>query len=436
MDEFSENEYGEENSHQMEEDMSKPTFPSPSPGKNVSSSVQEFLKQSSEIQEEIRKLSELCQQISPKKDSFIEEAPRSKEEYEQNSIIWEQLNNLLTTHGFNPIAVYRDEYDQDNPDINSLSDTLVEVITEYSNLSRNFEEMKTSYTGLEEEFKEIQTSLEKSKKLESQYKDLDKINRQLQEKLNKCKLELKGKDEALAKVTTGKAKPIGDRAVNIFKAFMEQEYNPMRDNDAKVMAIIQNYEEQKQKLIGEIANYKKELESINNSFKKQKERSIEDAEYEQKRRARTNLSESNDPESNDKIRILMNAVKQLSLKSYQDIPNALNKIQQVMLTLPGIDKFVKQICEEIMLSPSSRLDEVLETLREIKRRLQVLEKFRQSVFENLASTNENEVNEKIRGLSYFCKLFEVKPKDDIINSIESIFFFVHEIKMFLAVIVI
>ena len=64
MDEYSDNEY-EENSHHLEEDPEdNPIFPSPSPNKNVSSSVQEFLKQSNEIQEEIRKLSSLCDEAS------------------------------------------------------------------------------------------------------------------------------------------------------------------------------------------------------------------------------------------------------------------------------------------------------------------------------------------------------------------------------------
>ena len=51
---------------------STPEYLTPKQGSTFSnkneftSSVQEFLKQSTEIQDEIRKLSEICQQISPK----------------------------------------------------------------------------------------------------------------------------------------------------------------------------------------------------------------------------------------------------------------------------------------------------------------------------------------------------------------------------------
>ena len=87
MDNSFDNEFNEESSQnhldQTDDLEEKNQFPSPSPGKNISNSVQDFLKQSNEIQEEIRKLSELCQQISPQKSSFIDEAAQSKDEYDE-----------------------------------------------------------------------------------------------------------------------------------------------------------------------------------------------------------------------------------------------------------------------------------------------------------------------------------------------------------------
>lgn len=427
MDDDSDNYFGEENS-QLADDYDKPNYTSPSPGKGVSSSVQEFLKQSNEIQEEIRKLSELCQQISPKKDSFIEEAPKEKEDYEENHIVWDEINNLLNSHGFSTLALYSDEYGQEVPDPVSIQDSVVELITEYSNLYRSFEEINNSYKELEDQFKSKSTQIERSKNLEEKMKNLDKINRQLQEKVNKQQELLKEKEEVLVKVASQKTKSLGDRPINVFKAFMEQEYNPMRDNDAKVMAIIQNYEEQVQKLLQDLNSSKRELDSLSQSYKRLKDRSIESDNSYQK------LKASRDNESQDKLKVLQSAVSILNLKSYTEIPNALNKIQQVMLTLPGIDRFVKQICEEIILSPTSRLEEVLETLKDLKRKAAAGEKFRNTVFEQFGANSEGEVFERIKGFLYFCKLFEIRQRDDIVASIESIFFFVHEIKMFLAVI--
>ena len=88
MDDSFDNEFNEESSQnhldQTDNIEQKSKFSSPPPpGKNISSSVQEFLKQSNEIQEEIRKLSELCLQISPKKENSIDEVIQCKDEYDE-----------------------------------------------------------------------------------------------------------------------------------------------------------------------------------------------------------------------------------------------------------------------------------------------------------------------------------------------------------------
>ena len=97
---------------------------------------------------------------------------------------------MLETNGFNPIVLIQDEYDQEGPDITSLSDAIVDVLTEYSNLSRNYSEVEGTINKLEAENKEMQNAIEKSKRIESQFKDLDRINRQLNEKINKYKQEI------------------------------------------------------------------------------------------------------------------------------------------------------------------------------------------------------------------------------------------------------
>jgi uncharacterized phage infection (PIP) family protein YhgE len=427
MDEYSDNEY--EDSFQRLDDETKPVFPSASGGKNVSSSVQEFLKQSNEIQEEIRKLSELCQQISPKKDSDFEEAGKSKDDFDQGAIVWDHINKLLATHGFGQIVLFRDEDDQESPDISSLSDTLVELLTEYSNLARSCADLKEESKSMDEEIKELRNQAEKAKKAEAQFRDIDKVNRQLQERLNKCRLEIKAKDETIAKLSANRGKGNSDRPSAVFRNFMEQEFNPMREGDARVMALIQNYEEQKWQ--AEVAGYKKEIEGFSQAARKNKERSMDEGEFFERQKRKLNAEEES--EMGEKVKVMNNVLGQLRLKSYTELPNAISKIQQVMLTLPGVDKFVKQICDEIMINPNSRLEEVTEKLKEMKKRLRELEKFRVSINEGLGVGSDAEIMERLNGLLYFCKLFEIRQKDDIIATIESVFFFVHEMKMFLAV---
>ena len=432
MDEYTDNEYTEEYSqdktYKSGNNEDKP-LASPSSGQNMSTSVQDFLKQSTEIQEEIRKLSELCQQISPKKDSFIEEV-QSKEDYEEQNNHWAKINNMLETHGFSPISTMQDDFEQEIPDPNSLADSLVDVITEYSNLVRSYAEIEGDYEKLELENKELKALSEKYKKIEAQYRDLDKINQQLQEKISKSKHEPKEKEENRHKPH---GKPGSDRALRVFKAFMEQEYNPLRETDGKVISIINNYEEQKQKTLQDISNYKKNIIELNKVLRQFEESKHDGRHQGALNRSKGNASDNSEQEFTEKSKILNSVVAQLKLKSYLEVPNALSKIQQVMLTLPGIDKFVKQICEEIMVSPSSRLDDVIDALQDLKKRLQNLEKFKLAISESLATVHDGDMLEKIKGLMYFCKLFEIRQKDDIISTVEGIFYFVHEIKLFLAV---
>ena len=103
-------------------------------------SVEDFLKQSNEIQEEIRKLSNLCEEISPSK-------PEKNSENKEEKEFWHDINLMLVKHGFSPIA-------GGIPTLSSISDTLIDVLTEFSSL-------KTSY-------KEIQFQL--SKPLSSKFK--------------------------------------------------------------------------------------------------------------------------------------------------------------------------------------------------------------------------------------------------------------------------
>lgn len=439
MEDYSDNEFEDENSQDRidptEYSEVKQDFSGQSKEKNISSSVQEFLKQSNEIQEEIRKLSELCQQISPKKDSSMDDGPKEKEDYEERSIFWEQINNLLETHGFRPINFIQDEDMQEVPDMVSLSDTVVDLITEYTKLHRNYSEIEAAYSVLKSDNKELAILAEKSKKFENQFKEIDKINRQLQEKLNKCRQELKNKDDNFNSANIIKNSTGDYRSSSIFKAFIRQEFDPNRDIDVRIMEMIQHYEEQMNSMNLKLLSNKKEIENLNSSFKKYKQKLTEEKNYAYNKASQSrNHFSYPDEETSEKLKILSSVVNILSLKSYQEIPSALGKIQQVMLTLPGIDKFVKQICEEIMMSPTSRLDEVLDTLRDIKRKLQTLENFKGSIIENLLISNDQDIIEKIKALSYFCKLFEIKAKDDIKSIIEGVFFFVHEIKLFLSVI--
>ena len=101
---------------------------------------------------------------------------------------------MLEINGFAPMLLIKDENNQEIPDISSLSDTIVDILTDYSNITRNYSEMETALNRIESENKEMQKLIEKSKNFENQVKDMEKINRLLNEKINKYKQEIGGGD--------------------------------------------------------------------------------------------------------------------------------------------------------------------------------------------------------------------------------------------------
>ena len=385
-------------------------FP-PQNSNKLPSSVHEFIKQSTEIQQEIQKLSQLCQQISPKKELPMKEtssqsdSDSNMQEPDENVQVWENINGLLKSHGIAPLIFVSNKYGQPLPEINSLKDTVVELTTEFSDLYRKYQEQSDYILNLESELK--------SKEL-------------LEEKYKTLKLKLKEKSipnssKKLYEPTRNRKKENQD--LKVFFAFMEKEFDRKSETHAKVLALIQNYEEKLRKLAASAANGMSRED---------------DWEYEQISRYEAESFNLNrlkelDADLLEKNKILEGVSSQLSLKSFKDLPSAFNKIQKILTTLPALDKFVKSVCEEIVSNKFSNFEVVLQELRKLKHQKFLNDKFRARVFEQLIVGSEEEAFEKVKAFMYFCKLFEVNVRDNLHQTIDEIFFFVHEIKGFLAV---
>ena len=175
-----------------------PDYLHPKPGSRFSnkteftSSVQEFLKQSTEIQDEIRKLSEICQQISPKftgsKNIEIPEKPD-----------WEKVNQLIKSCNLTPLIIENDEANHE-----SLTETFLEIIYEYSAQLGISEQAKNETNQLEKIVNEIQEknksleqkleNLKSRKNIESEVRELEKISKTIENKFKKMKETLKEKE--------------------------------------------------------------------------------------------------------------------------------------------------------------------------------------------------------------------------------------------------
>lgn len=383
-------------------------FPAQNSNK-LPSSVHEFIKQSSEIQQEIQKLSQLCQQISPKKELQIKETSSESDsnlqEPEENVQVWENINEILKSHGIAPLIFISNKYGQPLPEIDSLKDAVVELTTEFSDLYRKYQEQSDYILSLESELKSHELLQEKYKnlKLKLKEKSFPKATNNLYESSRNRKKE--------------------NQDLKIFSAFMQKEFDRKSETDARVLALIQNYEEKIRKLAASAAN------GVNKG---------DDWKFEQISRYEAeslNLKKLKeiDAELIEKTKIIEDLASQLNLKSFKDLPSAFNKIQKILTTLPTLDKFVKSVCEETVSNQFSNFEVVLQELRKLKHQKFLNEKFRARVFEQLIVGSEEEAFDKIKAFMYFCKLFEVNARDNLPQMIDEIFFFVHEIKGFLAV---
>ena len=398
---------------------------------NISPSVHEFLKQSNEIQEEIKKLSVLCQQISPQKEdfevrSFDEEEMDWSEQIEtsQSEGVWDEINKLLEKHGFGVINLYQDENYQESPDLNSVADTFIEVLTEYSNLSRNYKDTEEQVRQLKEHNSYLSQNLQSAKS-----QDLHSHNKLLEEQIAKTKQMCKDKDNQIKKLKNQlhlesvSLNFKSEKKVSIFSAFMGRDYDPSRTSDSKVMGIIMMYEDQKKKLSEDLESLRSETNEFQNYFqdlnKKNQELSSQvESLHSQNHQMKTHLDSLT-----QKPEILTKVIEELQLKSEHEILPALKKMQQVMLALPSVEEFVKGVCENLIEEGAS--------MEEVVPRVTFLKEFRNHICNSLGETSAEHIVKLVSAVRHFTRLFQVSENQNLVPIIENIFLFVHEMKVFL-----
>ena len=371
---------------------------------DFTSSVQEFLKQSTEIQDEIRKLSEICQQISPKfangKELEIPEKPD-----------WEKVNEIVSACKLTPLI-----FEEDSVNHQSLIDTFLEVIYEYSAQLGISEQAKNETDELAKavsELTERNTYLEKKlervrprQSIESEVKELEKISKSMEGKFRRMKESLKAKesiikDLKLSLKRTEKAiiSPdsfeISERAREVFTIYMGRECHEKSKSDHKVLGIIEMYEKSK------------------------------------------SHSETDGQEQNE-LQVILD---ELEAVSTNEALTTIAKLKQEAIGLPHTDKFIQDLHYELFMRPlhrySMKSEEIYKDLlkevadnRESSRSLQV---FKQEVVGSLQckDISEDELMEKLKVVGYFRKLFQIDQEEDEFKVIHDIYFFVHEIKIFL-----
>ncbi|OMJ82049.1 hypothetical protein SteCoe_17380 [Stentor coeruleus] len=382
-----------------------PDYPKQKPstkfaGKNeFTSSVQEFLKQSTEIQDEIRKLSEICQQISPK---FV----GGKEIEVPEKIDWEKVNEILGNCGFKSLVIKGDEVEYE-----SLAETFMEVVYEYSSQAGILEQNKSAMQKLESEIdqlsernKYLESKSDKTKSrpnFEKEIQELEKMSKNMETKFRRMKERLKEKDEIIKSLhlrkSTQEKQPVPSSEFStdfshlkeIFESFMYREFRDKSKTDRKILNLIESYE---------------------------------------KKQSDTNLQvilDELEVFSGDEALQTIAKLKQESF-AYIEIEKIIHEIYYGL--------FSKTLNVRFSVKYEEVLDEILQKINEMKDDFEGLEEFKIEVVNALMckkNCSPSEVNEQLKGLVHFRKLFQISSKDNEIKVIENLFLFVHEIKMFL-----
>lgn len=329
------------------------------------SSVGEFLKQSSQIQTEIKKLSEICSLLSPKQDALYIQPDRREKSLdssgfnEDSAMQWGYLNEMLAKHSLKSIPVFLNEQMEETPDLASLYEVMFDLLLDYTAQKR--------------------------------------IISDLEAQLRRCTHEEPPRKHS----RTANNRTIRSKKA-IFKSFLHRDLDPQSPSDAGILRLIKHYEAEKSAFFSEFTSLKNEVESQAVSFKQQ-------------------LSLQNEPDE-----ILSQLTTQLSLNSCSELSAALHKMQKALQTLPPIEKFLSVLCRLTSTSPPD-LEQILAKIRDYKdykgKYLSLL---------RLLDSDEEHAELKAKALARFCRLFEASAST-LPAVIDQLYYFVHELKLFLSV---
>lgn len=176
-------------------------------------------------------------------------------------------------------------------------------------------------------------------------------------------------------------------------------------------------------VLTEYSNLKQEMKNL----KIQSRNASDLAEKNEKKlyssRMRKSISEIVENEFSEPYRLsLLEEVKQIiESKNYDTIIPDLVKIKKVIVRLPKVENFISFVCSEL-IPETNETDSLDMALARFKTLIKI-----QKEFEFVLQ--ENSSLKKI--VEYFSKLFEVQGLENVMDSIECVFYFVHEMKDFL-----
>lgn len=317
--------------------------------------------------------------------------------------------------------------------------TLSDAESDIQRLLADMGEVNEEKEALNSEILRLKANEEDRKRAENQLRELNRHNRHLSEKLHRIREKCKAKEgiinEMKVQLDLTSSQDLqkvfqnfgSEKERKIFRTFLNREYRPTSGSDSKVMGLILMYEDSKLNYEKSIKELKDKLSYFKENFdlKTLKEhhddaekramkyyydytqllkehntliskynhsidelRSSQDLLKQKDKEISSLRSPSSKHSSPRSDQILEKLLTSLELNHYYEIPIAIEKMQQVLRTVPTVERFVQLVCEELFPELKNRSDrmlcaqkmeEVIPTLQEWKSNIIYSNKFMQQI---------------------------------------------------------
>lgn len=176
-------------------------------------------------------------------------------------------------------------------------------------------------------------------------------------------------------------------------------------------------------VLTEYSNLKQELRNAKNTSKNEPVFNEKQGKALRPSYRRKSINEIVKDEYSEPYRLsLLDEVKQIiESKNYDSIIPDLMKIKKAIVSLPNVEKFISFICSELI--PEDSGEDFLELAVSRLKNLVKIQKEFEFVLQENSSLKQI--------VDYFSRLFKVQGLENVMDSIECVFYFVHEMKDFL-----
>lgn len=226
---------------------------------------------------------------------------------------------------------------------------------------------------------------------------------------------------------------------NIFKKFFNRSIDKNNKFDLAIVSMITVYEMQKNNFQREIEKLVKELQGKMKKVVQIEGDLRQGYQVLNEMQEKLNVLENRGTDAKTEVKdfkggnaenqeIIDEVCKILSIKQPLQIPAAVAKLEKVLRAVPQLEKFIKEVYQIVASEEKAgkiSMELVIPALRQSFRELKELRTRRKTPEKRMQTTFEQEV------IEHFKHLFEIVKDEDIIETMDQVFLFVHELRSFL-----